>query len=717
MWSRVRALKPRLRSHTQITRQHYRGRRWHVVHDPASNQFYRLTPMAYEFVCLLDGKRTVEETWQLCLETHGDHAPTQVETVELISQLYNANLLMADDTPETEQLLRRARQRLKKKAIGQAMGIMYFRIRLFNPDGIFTAMEPIVRPLLNRWGFLAWCVLMIAALAALFGEAGALFDAQRFQGAIAPANWPWLIVVFIITKVIHESGHGLVCKRFGGQVPELGIMMLVMFPAPFVDASSCWAFPSKWQRVAVGAAGMIFELAAAAIAGFVWLSTLDTGGVVNQFAYSAMLTASISTVLFNANPLMRFDGYYILSDLLEAPNLMQRSQNLIKFHFQKYMYRVRQAKPPSIQPGERPILFIYGWASMAYRVFLFFSITLFVMGQMFGVGLVLAIWTAAVWFIMPMGKWIHWLASNPQLAEKRGRAVLTSLSAVAFIGLLVGAVPMPDHRRAAAVIESRQFTGVFMGADGFVTEVRVTPGQFVRAGEVLAVAENPELLAQLERTLGQSRELEARFRAAMGQDVPVNDLIMQRRAVLKQRLEFLQERVDALTVRAPHDGYIADDPRSQSGRYLRLGSPICAIIDSGDIQVVASIDQREADWLQSLTFESDFSAAVRRQTEPERAYEVVRLRRRSAGDRNLPHTALADIGGGQVQTIRTPEATGQATRPRFTVEMDADFLHANPLHPPLPGERVAIRFTLPSRPLLGQWVDRLRQLVQGRIDI
>lgn len=717
MWSRVRALKPRLRSHTQITRQHYRGRRWHVVHDPASNQFYRLTPMAYEFVCLLDGKRTVEETWQLCLETHGDKAPTQVETVELISQLYNANLLMADDTPETEQLLRRSRQRLKKKAIGQAMGIMYFRIRLFNPDGIFTALEPIFRPLLNRWGFLAWCVLLVSALAALLGEAGALFDTERFQGAIAPANWPWLIVVFIITKIIHESGHGLVCKRFGGQVPELGIMMLVMFPAPFVDASSCWAFPSKWQRVAVGAAGMIFELAAASIAGFVWLSTLDTGGVVNQFAYSAMLTASISTVLFNANPLMRFDGYYILSDLLEAPNLMQRAQNLIKYQFQRSMYRIKQAKPPTIQPGEKPILILYGWASLAYRVFLFFSITLFVMGQMFGLGLVLAIWTATVWFVMPMGKWVHWLASNPQLAEKRGRAVLTSLSAVACVVLLVGAVPMPDHRRTAAVVESRQFTGVFAGSDGFVVDVRVVPGQFVRSGDIIAVAENPELLAQLGRTRGQFRELEARFRSAMSQEVPVEDLITQRRAVLSQRLAFLNERVEALTVRAPHDGFIADDPRARAGRYLRQGEPICTVIDSRDIQVVASIDQREADWLQSLAFERDFTAAVRRHTEPDRAYEIVQLRRRSAGDRNLPHTALADIGGGQVQTNREPRAAGQATRPRFTVEMEANFDNANPAHPPLPGERVAVRFTLPSRPLLGQWVDRLRQMVQGRIDI
>lgn len=721
MWSRVRAMKPRLRSHTQITRQHYRGRRWHVVHDPASNQFYRLTPMAYEFVCLLDGKRTVEETWHLCLETHGDAAPTQVETVELISQLYNANLLMADDTPETEQLLHRARQRVKKKAIGQAMGIMYFRIRLFNPDGIFTAVEPIVRPLLNRWGFIAWCVLLFTALLALTSEAGALFDTARFQGAIAPANWPWLMVVFVVSKIIHESGHGLVCKRFGGQVPELGIMMLVMFPAPFVDASSTWAFASKWQRIAVGAAGMIFELAAASIAAFVWLATLDTGGVVNQFAYSAMLTASISTVLFNANPLMRFDGYYILSDLLEAPNLMQRAQNLIKYHFQRHMYRIKNAKPPTVQPGEKPWLISYGWAAMVYRVFLFFSITLFVMGQMFGLGLVLAIWTAAVWFVMPMGKWTHWLATSPQIADKRGRAVLTSVAAVALAGLLVGAVPMPDYQRASAVIESEQFTGVFAGADGFIIEVLAGPGEFVEKDQTIAVAENLELLAQLDRAMGLIRELEAQFRSAMSQGVPVADLLAERRAVLLGNLTLLQDRVAALTIRAPHDGYVADDARKLVGQYVQQGQPICAVVASDTIRVVASMDQRQADWLQTMSFEQDFSAQIRRHTQPGVAYGVTEFVRRDAGDRALPHPALADIGGGQVQTSRDQQAGGgqsaQATTPRFIVEMEADFDASATQLPPMPGERVAVRFELPARPLLSQWVDRLRQLVQGRIDI
>src|SRR5580765_4398824 len=163
VWHRVRLMKPRLRPHVQISRQHYRGQRWHVVHDPTSNQFFRLNPVAYDFVGMMDGSRDVDACWQAALAKFGDMAPTQIEIVNLISQLYNSSLMTADTTPETEQLLRRGRERLKRKAAAQAVGIMYFRIRVFNPDRLLRAAEPVLRPFLNRWGFMAWCVLVVYA--------------------------------------------------------------------------------------------------------------------------------------------------------------------------------------------------------------------------------------------------------------------------------------------------------------------------------------------------------------------------------------------------------------------------------------------------------------------------------------------------------------------------------------------------------------------------
>src|SRR5262245_52074023 len=166
-WHRVRLLRPRLRPHVQITRQHYRGRRWHVVHDPSSNNFYRLSPVAHEFVGLLDGTRGVEEVWQVGLQKHGDAALTQNEVIQLLSQLHGSNLLSADVPPETEQLLRRGRERRAKRWQQQAIGLMYFRVRLFNPDPILSWLEPIVRPLLSKVGLVAWSVWVLAGFLAL----------------------------------------------------------------------------------------------------------------------------------------------------------------------------------------------------------------------------------------------------------------------------------------------------------------------------------------------------------------------------------------------------------------------------------------------------------------------------------------------------------------------------------------------------------------------
>ncbi|MFN7614142.1 MAG: PqqD family peptide modification chaperone, partial [Phycisphaerae bacterium] len=280
----------------QITRQGYLGRRWYVVQDPSSNGFYRLNPVAHEMVALLDGSRTVDEVWQLGLTRHGDEALTQNDVITVLSQLYGANLLQADIAPETEQLLSRGNERRKKKFIGQAIGLMYFRIPLFNPNGILAMIEPVMRPLLNKWGFVAWLALVVTAIAALVPHWRTLVGG--FDSAIAPSNWPILLASYVVLKLWHETGHGVICKRFGGQVPVFGAMMLVLVPSPYVDASASWSFRSKWQRIAVGGGGMMFELFVAAIAAFVWLGTKDNPGLVHQVAYNVMLTSGVSTVVF-----------------------------------------------------------------------------------------------------------------------------------------------------------------------------------------------------------------------------------------------------------------------------------------------------------------------------------------------------------------------------------------------------------------------------------
>lgn len=717
-WHRVRTMRPRLRPHVQITRQHYRGRRWHVVHDPSSNAYFRLSPVGYEFVGLLEGQRTVEEVWQLGLTRHGDDALTQNEVIQLLSQLYGGNLLSGDTPPETEQLLGRGRDRVQKKAAQQAIGLMYFKVKLFNPDHILNWIEPIMRPVLNRIGFFAWVILVLAAFIAVVPHMETLVSG--FESAIAPTNWGWMIVTFVLLKLWHELGHGVICKRFGGQVPEFGAMMLVLVPAPFVDASSAWTFPSKWQRMAVGAGGMIFELAAASIAAFIWLNTKGQNTLVHQLAYNAMLSASISTVLFNANPLMRFDGYYILSDYLEIPNLQQRSFNMLKFLLQKHVYRMRDPSPPTSSASEALLLLFYGIASGIYRIVLFVSITVYLVGQLFALGVILAAWTAAMWFILPMGQFVHWLATNQGLAERRGRAIATSLILIAGGLMLVGLIPMPDHRRAVGVIESEKSAGVYFRVSAFVTQVHVKPGQRVNAGDPIVTTQSDQLEAQLALVKAQLEEAVGREREARVENEAAAQVAAKFVQTLQEQLSFFEDQQRKLTVVAPQDGVVVGTNLDAFlGSFVREGSGFCEIIEPSMLRATATLAQQEA-WIYELPPDA-YKVEVRRASNISEVIPATFIKTNEAGDRELPHPALGFSGGGTFETD-SRDNTGRLAKAPL---LKAYFRSANDPadggrfatasgDAAQSGERVYFRFTLPSRPWMVQWIDSIEKTLQGR---
>lgn len=715
IWHRVRALHPRLRPHVDITRQRYRGRRWYVAHDPSSNQFYRLSPVAYDLVMSLDGRRTVEEAWTLSLQKFGDGAPTQNEVVELLGQLYSTNLLSVDSTPEVEQFLQRGRERVKRRLTQQAIGLMYFRLRLFNPEPILRFLVPILKPVLNRWGLLVWAIAVGAALVSILPEWPRLVGG--FDQYVSPANSGWMLTMFVLLKLIHELGHGITCKRLGGQVPEFGVMLLVLIPSPYVDASSCWAFPSKWQRMAVGAGGMIFEIGCAAIAAFVWLASPD-GSLAKQLAYFAMLTASVSTILFNINPLMKFDGYYMLADWLEIPNLMQRSQQMLHYLAQKYAYAVERPRLPSTLPGEQATLVIFGVLAMVYRVVLFLSITLFVVGQFFVVGLFLALWSTAAWFLLPAGKFIHWLASDSALVDRRARAIGVSLAAIAGLALLVGAVPVPDWRRGSGVVESVQQAGVYFRVDGFVDQVFVRPGSVVKEGDVLAQLSSSELVRARRTLKSQVDEYRVLREEARSKDKPAEvDMGDQALVLLRDQLDEIDLRIEALTVRAPQAGTIVGpSPQQMVGAFVRRGEPLCLLVDAGRLRVAATLGQNDAAWFNELD-RSQYRVQMRTSSNVTRIVEGGAIWSVEAGQRTLPHAALGFVGGGQIETMQEDQQGRSTKKPVFTVYVEPAEGEVEGAALGLPGERVYLRFTLPSRPLLGQVVDRLQKALQGKVNL
>ncbi|MCA9295413.1 MAG: hypothetical protein KC983_02830, partial [Phycisphaerales bacterium] len=303
-WHRVADLKPRLRTTLQTTRQHFRGQLFHVVRDPTSQQHFRLNVPAYEFIARLDGRRRVQDVWHICLDELGDAAPTQGEVIQLLSQLHQSNLLQSDHPPDAEQVFEHYRQRRQREVTSYIMNILFMRIPLFDPDRFLSRWERVFGLAFTRTAFILWCVLLMIGGTAIIGRWG---DVRAdVSSVLAPDNLVWLYVGFAIVKVIHEFGHGFAAKHFGrraggdGEVHIMGLMLLVLMPIPYVDASSAWQLRSKWQRAFVGAAGMYVELAVASVAAVVWANT--SPGLLHALAYNIMFVASVSTLLFNANP-------------------------------------------------------------------------------------------------------------------------------------------------------------------------------------------------------------------------------------------------------------------------------------------------------------------------------------------------------------------------------------------------------------------------------
>ena len=273
-------------------------------------------------------------------------------------------------------------------------------------DKFLKLWAPANRFIFSKFGAVVWVAVVFLAVACLApywsapGHSLKVAAERSIDVRNNPVNLILLYGVFILVKFIHELGHAFSCRRFGGECHEMGIMFLVFIPTPYVDASTAWAFPNKWHRIFVGAAGMIVELFVASLAAFVWITTGDIHSVVAQLAFNAMLIASVTTIVFNANPLLRYDGYYILSDFLEIPNLRQKSSEYALGLIKRHVFRVK-LQHPLPPPLQRFWLFTYAILSSIYRAFVGLVILLIVAYEIPVIGPLMAISGILTWFLVP----------------------------------------------------------------------------------------------------------------------------------------------------------------------------------------------------------------------------------------------------------------------------------------------------------------------------
>ena len=700
-WYRVERLKPRLRGHVRLQRHQYRGQVWYVLHDLSTDRFHRFASTAHVVIGLMNGERTIHEIWEAANAQLGDDGPTQDEVIHLISQLHAADVLMIDSlTPNTAELARRAAQQARRKQTAAWMNLFAFRIPLWDPDRFLTRIVPFVRPFLGRTAGAIWMfVVGIGVLTAAMHWTDLTQD--FFDQALAPQNLLLLWLLFPVLKLAHELGHGIVTKAFGGEVHELGMMLMVFTPVPYVEASAAWSFRDKWKRILVGAAGMMVELFLASIALLIWLHTEP--GRAHLLAYNTILIAGASTVLFNANPLLRFDGYYMLMDFLEIPNLKQRANRYFQYLSERYVLAQQEAQLPTATTGERVWFVVYGVASAAYRVLVVVGILLF-LGERFPlVALLFAALTTVTMIFLPLGKGITFLFFHPRLRLVRGRAVATvALLLIVAVGI-VGFVPMPFHTMAEGVVWLPENAFVRAGADGFIEQVVVQPGTRVDAGDVLVICRNPELSTRLRVLNAQLQELEARRREQAPTDRVKTEMLEEEIRYTTTARDEAQTRVNQLVIRSQRTGtFVVPTVQDLPGRFLHQGDLVAHVVDVDTLTVRAIVDQWDIDLVRHHLQEVQVRLT-------ERVGEIIsaRLQRVApAAVKELPSAALGAGGGGQLPMDPKDEKGLTAMQRVFLV----DLVMADDAHVINAGGRVHVRFAHEPLPLSEQWTRYLRQL-------
>jgi len=683
------------------------------VEDPSSNQFFRLNVPGYHFVGMLDGRRTVADVWGACNDQLGDSAPTQNEAIQLLGQLYTSNLLQAELAPDAEGLFNRYHKRRTREVQGYLMNLLFIRIPLFDPDHFLNRWVGVFGRVFTWSGFAFWLGLIFAGLYFITGRFGEL--ANRASGVLDPDKLPLLYASFIFVKVFHEFGHAFACKRFGriggtgGEIHIMGIMFLVFTPMPYVDASSAWAFRKKSHRVLVGTAGMMVELAIAAVAAIVWANTAE-GTVIHAICYNVMFIASVSTLLFNGNPLLRYDAYYILSDLIEIPNLSHRSKGYLYYLVRRWLWSVKQARCPAHTRGERAWFVFYGLASTAYRIFICVRILLFIADKLFMVGLVLAVAAVVAWVLTPLGKFFRYLFTSAELIRVRARAVLSTGVFLGGLVVVVGMIRMPDRFRLEGVAEPYEMEIVFARGDGFVRQVRGS-GLFVRPSDAapLVRAVSPDLEVAHEALRAQRLGLEARKRLAQTEGkIAAAQIFGDQIVSLDKKIRRTREQLADLNLRPrkANGTWVAPDIDRAVGAYLRRGDMVGIVVSLDRIRIRAVSGQYSP-----LPAEGQ-KVEIRIKGRPDDHLTGVVEQCLRTGQDELPSAALGYNAGGSIQTA-ADDARGTKAAERF-FEVRIRPADECPLRS---GQRVVIRFDMSPKPLAVQWWRSLLQLVQRRFQI
>lgn len=702
-WYRVARLKPRLRAHVRVQRRVTRGRVWYVLCDDVRRRFHRVHATAYQVVGRLDGSRSIEEVWQEVHRRLGEAAPTQSETLRMLAQLSEAELTTLSVMSDGQAIAKRRSER-KRRMEAASVNPLFFKVPLFDPSRVLHALQPFARALFSPMGFAAWLLLLVWGGAEAIAHADALRAALSSQYQTAG----FLLVMWMtypFSKVVHELAHALSVRRWGGEIREVGVHLVLLTPLPYVDASAANGFAQRRHRVAVSAAGVMAELALAAIAVIVWSQA--SSEAVQQVTLATAVVCSVSTVVFNANPLTRLDGYYVLCDMLDLPNLQQRGRAMVAYLFQRVVGGSGRWVQPDETAGVAVFVAAHAVLSWCYQVL---------------VVLMLAFWLHGIWPALALGLLVLGLLAvlsrplafvarlvllDSRLSGRRARALLlvATVASALFVTLFVLPVPLATVQQGVVSVPQKAI--IRSEADGEITAAHATTRDRVEAGQHIVSIDNLALRSELETATARLRQLEIRYyQALLTQAAEARQIALERDAV-QARIEHLDARLRAMTVRAAVSGVLVlPRDKIQEGQFYRQGVELGYVLsEQPGLLIRVALDETQA----ALVRERTLSVAVRLAAAPRVALRARVERETPNVTRELPTPLLGTAAGGPVPTDPS-DSEGRATlAPVVIVDVEV------PDHPTeLIGARAWVRFEHPAEPLAFQWGRVLKQSFLGR---
>ena len=664
-------------------------------------------PATYFLVGLMDGSRTVEEIWTAGKSRLEEDAPTQEEMISLLGQLHNIDALQTDVPPDVEEMSRRFEKKEDQKWKQKVRNPMALSFSLYDPEKLLTRLEPFSR-IVFSWPAAAVWLITIGVAVMLAGYHWPDLTENIADRVLAPKNLVLMWFLFPVIKAFHELGHALAVKRLGGEVHDIGIMLLVLTPIPYIDASSSLAFRNKWERIMVGGAGLLLEVFIAAIMLMVWVNIEP--GTVRGTIYNIVIIAGVSSLFFNGNPLLRYDAYYMLSDLLEIPNLGTRANQYLAYLVQRYVLFIQDLEAPNASRYEKNWFVLYGTLSFVYRIFIYVAIIQFIAGKFFIVGIILALWAIVSMIGLPLIKAGRFLFTSPKLGRKRQRAIVISAGVLALVVGFITLVPLPLATVTEGVVWLPEEAIVRAQTEGFIEEVKVSPGQRVTVGTEIVRCSDPILSLKLRVLVAQLNELKVEYYMKEQEDRVKAQIVDDDIKQVEGQIKDARERLDLLTARSTSEGSVFV-PQLQDlvGRFVKRGEIIGYVLEKFTTAARVAVSQSDADLVRRNTRRVDVRLA-------ESFWESMparMIREVPAATEDLPAKVLGATGGGKI-AVDPRDTKGLKAFQKmffFDVELPSKTTFFNV------GGRAYVRFDHGWEPVADRWYRGIRNLLLRRFNV